>query len=257
MAGPRKPDKCPKGFKGRYTVQQGDTMYFIAKRFSVPLNNLIVANPHISDPNWIFPGDVLCVPSVDPSQPRIPEECPPNFKGRYTVQQGDTMFFIAQRFSVTLNELIAANPHIADPNVIFPGDVLCVPKVDDIQPRIPKKCPPNFKGRYTVQQGDTMFTIAQQFSVTLDALVQANPHIDDPNVIFPGDVLCVPKIEPRIPEECPPNFQGRYTVQEGDTMFTIAQKFSVSVDDLVAANPHIEDPNVIFPGDVLCVPKYY
>ena len=38
--------------------------------------------------------------------------------------RGDTMFLIAQRFGVSLNALIAANPHISNPNLIFPGDVL-------------------------------------------------------------------------------------------------------------------------------------
>jgi LysM repeat protein len=37
------------------------------------------------------------------------------------------MFFIAQRFEVSLDALIAANPHISNPNLIFPCDVLCVP----------------------------------------------------------------------------------------------------------------------------------
>lgn len=61
-------------------------------------------------------------------------------------------------------------------------------------PRVPTACPPGFQGRYTVVGGDTMFTIAQRLRVTLQALVAANPHIPDPNVIFPGDVLCVPAL---------------------------------------------------------------
>ena len=52
---------------------------------------------------------------------RIPSTCPPGFQGRYTVVPGDTMFFIAQRFGVSLVALIAANPHIADPDVLFSG----------------------------------------------------------------------------------------------------------------------------------------
>ena len=58
---------------------------------------------------------------------RVPVSCPPGFQGRYTVKPGDTMFFIAKRFGVSLDSLISANPHITDPNLIFPGDVLCVP----------------------------------------------------------------------------------------------------------------------------------
>lgn len=39
-----------------------------------------------------------------------------------------------------------------------------------------------------------MFTIAQRFRTTLPALIAANPHIPNPNLIFPGDVLCVPGV---------------------------------------------------------------
>ncbi|MEW6183589.1 MAG: LysM peptidoglycan-binding domain-containing protein [Bacillota bacterium] len=64
---------------------------------------------------------------MERQQPRVPAVCPPGFQGRYTVVRGDTMFIIAQRFRTTLPALVAANPHIPDPNMIFPGDVLCVP----------------------------------------------------------------------------------------------------------------------------------
>ena len=242
---PRIPTTCPVGFQGRYTVVSGDTMFFIAQRFGVTLNALIAANPHITNPGLIFPGDVLCVPGVVGG--REPVSCPVGFRGRYTVVSGDTMFLIAQRFGVTLNALIAANPHITDPNVIFPGDVLCVPG----EVREPVSCPVGFESLYIVQPGDTMFSIAQMFGVSLAALIAANPQITDPAVLFPGDVLCVPGREP---VSCPVGFMGRYTVQPGDTMFSIAQMFGVSLADLIAANPQITDPDVLFPGDVLCVP---
>lgn len=58
----RVPNFCPTGFQAGYTVVQGDTMYLIARRFGIPLNELIEANPHITNPNLIYPGDVLCVP---------------------------------------------------------------------------------------------------------------------------------------------------------------------------------------------------
>lgn len=62
------------------------------------------------------------------------------------------------------------------------------------------------------------------------------------------------QIIPRIPTSCPPAFQGRYTVRPGDTMWTISQMFRVRFEGLVANNPHITNPNVIYPGDVLCIP---
>jgi LysM repeat protein len=141
--------------------------------------------------------------SLDPVTPlfvaqsatcRVPASCPSGFQGRYTVRRGDTMFFIAQRCGVTLQSLIAANPHIANPNLIFPCDVLCVPPrcADTVTCRVPISCPSGFQGRYTVRSGDTMFFIAQRCGVTLQSLIAANPHITNPNLIFPCDVLCVP-----------------------------------------------------------------
>ncbi len=194
---------------------------------------------------------------------RVPAYCPPDFQGRYTVVPGDSMYFIAQRFGVSLDALIAANPQIGDPSVIYPGDVLCVPGggPPPAKCRKPASCPPKFQGRYTVVAGDTMYFIAQRFGVSLNALIAANPHISDPSLIFPCDVLCVPGGGPppppppcRVPTSCPSGFHGRYTVVAGDTMFTIAQRFGVTVDALVAANPQISDPSRIFPCDVLCVP---
>ncbi|MTV50903.1 LysM peptidoglycan-binding domain-containing protein [Heliobacillus mobilis] len=58
--------------------------------------------------------------------------------------------------------------------------------------RVPQNCPPAFQGRYTVLPGDTFFTIAQMFRVRLEALAVNNPHIPNPNILFIGDVLCVP-----------------------------------------------------------------
>jgi LysM repeat protein len=60
------------------------------------------------------------------------------------------------------------------------------------QPRIPQSCPSSFLGRYTVLPGDTFYNISQMFRTRLEALAVNNPHIPNTNVLFPGDVLCVP-----------------------------------------------------------------
>lgn len=125
-AQPRFPPDCSDGFLGLYFVISGDTMTIIAQRFRISTETLIAENPHITDPNVLVPGDVLCVPGF-----RRPTECPPGFQGRYEVQFDDTMFSVARRFNVVMAELIAANPHIPDPNLLFPFDELCVPIKED------------------------------------------------------------------------------------------------------------------------------
>jgi LysM repeat protein len=85
-------------------------------------------------------------------------------------------------------------------------------------PRVPVSCPAGFRGRYTVVPGDTMFTIAQIFRVSLSALIAANPHIPNPNIIFPGDVLCVPAMI-TIPCCVILNIRGRVPFGTGGTAF--------------------------------------
>lgn len=116
---------------------------------------------------------------------RVPP-CPGGFP--YIVQPGDTMFFIAQRFNISLDDLIAANPHIADPDRIFPGQVICVPLRNRFF------CPGGFI--YVVRRGDTLFEIARRFGTTVERIVQANPQITDPNLIYPGQRLCIPVFRP-------------------------------------------------------------
>ncbi len=148
-----------------YVVHQGDTLSGIAQNFGVSLAALEAANPQITNPNLIFPGQVILIP-VNPPPP-----------GTYVVQSGDTMSGIAQKFGVTLAALEAANPQITNPDLIFPGQVLTIPAT---------------VVTYVVQPGDTMSGIAQKFGVTLAALETANPQVSDPNLIFPGQLLTIP-----------------------------------------------------------------
>jgi len=230
--------KCPPGTFA-YTVQKGDTFFTIAKKFGVSLDSLVDANPQIKDPSRIFPGQIVCVPENH-------TVCPPGTTS-YTVQPGDTLFTIAKRFGVSLDALIEANPQIPDPNLIFPGQIICIPDQKT-------KCPPN-TFEYTVRPGDSLFRIAQRFGISLNALIAANPQIPNPNKIFPGQIICVPKKKtPQPPQTCPPG-TFRYTVQPGDSLFLIARRFGVSLNALIAANPQIPDPNRIVPGQVICVPN--
>ena len=174
--------------------------------------------------------------------PEPRQVCGPNTTP-YVVRPGDTFFSIARQFGVSLDALIASNPQIPNPAQIRPGQIVCIPPVD---------CPRGTFA-YTVQRGDTMFSIARMFNVSLQALIDANPQISDPANIVPGQTVCVPVTGPP-PGQCPPGTFA-YTVQPGDSMFSIAQRFGVPLDDLIAANPQIPNPNLIFPGQIVWVPR--
>lgn len=160
------------------------------------------------------------------------------------------MFSIAQRFGVSLSALIAANPQVSNPSAIVPGQQLCVP-TGVTPPPTPTTCSGFL---YTAVVGDTMFSIAQRFGVTLSALIAANPQISNPSAIVPGQRICVPSgvTPPPTPTTCSGFL---YRVVTGDTMFSIARRFGVSLSALTAANPQITNPSSIFPGQVICIPR--
>ncbi|HEX2953695.1 MAG TPA: SafA/ExsA family spore coat assembly protein [Bacillota bacterium] len=160
----------------------------------------------------------------------------------YVVKSGDTMFLIAQRFGIPLQRLIEANPQVTNPNIIYPGQSLCVPSVMT-------GCMPGMTS-YTVVRGDTLYQIAQRYGVSLDALIRANPQITNPNMIFPGQVICIPV--PVGPPQCTNGFL--YTVASGDTLYKIAQRYGITLDMLIRANPQITNPDVINVGQQVCIP---
>lgn len=104
------------------------------------------------------------------SQPFPPP--PPTCTGfLYTVQAGDTMFLIARRFGVSLDALIAANPQIPNPSLIFPGQQICVPS--------PAPAPPTFLQHLQQAVGRTILVQlvdGNEFTGTLQ--VVGADHID-------------------------------------------------------------------------------
>lgn len=119
-----------------------------------------------------------------PEQQQVPPpaECPGFI---YVVRSGDTLFELARRFGVRLADLILANPQIRNPNVLFPGQRICIPL---LEPRCPNGL------IHIVQPGDTLSAIARRFGISLQVLLQANPQIIDPNLIFVGQPICIPII---------------------------------------------------------------
>ncbi len=160
----------------------------------------------------------------------------------YIIRAGDTLFSLASRYGTTVEAIIAINPGI-DPNSLQVGRIICIPTM---VPPVPS-CPGGFF--YTIRGGDTFFRIANQFNITVEDLRRANPEVD-PNRLQIGQVICIPVSAPPTPS-CPGGFL--YTIRSGDTLFLIAQRYNITIQELIAANPGI-DPNRLQIGQVICIP---
>ncbi len=182
-----------------YTVQFGDTLFKIASQFGVSVDALRAANPGIN-PNFIYPGQVLKIPSASaPTTGQTPSAAQPTgtpapstgLPATYTVQRGDWLYAIARRFGISVSALQAANPGI-NINVLVPGTVLRIPGGGAIPVPVTTPASATNPTSYTVRAGDTLFSIAVRFGTTTYALQIAN-NLTNPNFVYPGQVLVIPK----------------------------------------------------------------
>lgn len=95
----------------------------------------------------------------------------------YVVKSGDTLYNIAQRYSVSLNDIVYAN-QLEDPSVLTVGQALIIPQGQRI---------------HVVQRGQTLFSIARRYDVTVQRIIAVNPSID-PNRIYPGQSIVIPAV---------------------------------------------------------------
>lgn len=125
---------------------------------------------------------------------------------------------------------------------------------------------------HTIQPGENLYRIALKYEVTLQALRNANPQVSG-DLIQPGEVLNIPDCVPEggaqaatpIPAgpvtaaptaEAPagPAAGGTtYVVKTGDTLYTIAIRFGVTINDIVEAN-NLTNPNRLAIGQELIIP---
>ena len=118
-----------------------------------------------------------------------PAEAPAASTGVYhTVRWGQTLSGIALYYGSTVNAVMAANPQIWNPNIIYAGQVLYIPTGGTG----PGGIPPTYCRYYhTVTYGDTMLKISRWYGVNAWTIAQAN-NIYNLNLIYVGQVLCIP-----------------------------------------------------------------
>jgi morphogenetic protein associated with SpoVID len=103
-----------------HMVKQGDTLFLLAKKYNVSLEDLIKANPEISNPDEITVGMKVKIPTHSKSALEVVHH--------HVVQQGDSLWKLSKAWGVQLADLIKANPQVKNPNALLTGEVINIPK---------------------------------------------------------------------------------------------------------------------------------
>ena len=207
------------GEENVYIVQKGDTLYSVAMANNTTVDELKKANNLTS--NILSTGQLLKIPSA-----LLPEST-------YTVKKGDSLYSIANKYNTTVEELKRINNLTS--NTLSIGQVLKLPsdkpnKIEQEKNTI----------TYTVQKGDSLYSIARKYSTTIDKIKDLNNLTT--NLLSIGQVLLIPTDT---------NLETTYTVQKGDSLYSIAKKYNTTVDKLKQLNNLTS--NLLSIGQILIV----
>lgn len=215
-----KPEDCPKGTFS-YKIKSGDTLYQLAKKYDTTVEEILEVNPDINPYN-LQVGQEICIPKQ-----KEPQDCDGMY---YVVRPGDTLYLIAQKYGISVEEILEANPNV-DPYNLQIGQLICVPKKE--KPK-PKPCPGGHM--YKIRKGDSLTSILMKFNISIMDLKEGNPNIDLDN-LKAGQEIC---ILPHKDRGCPcPYGSNPYIIKKSDNpgdkavVVVLAKKFNTSVDHIM------------------------
>lgn len=183
-----------------YTVKSGDSLWSISRKFGVTVNDLKKVNNLSS--NLLSIGQNLIIPGKKNN----------TSSNEYVVKKGDTLYGIANKYNVSVDNLKSYNNLSADSLSI--GQIIKIPdnKVNS--------------NEYVVKSGDSLYSISRKYGVSVDELMSVNNLKS--TVLSVGQVLKIPnsgKVTNVI-----------YTVKKGDSLWSIAKNNKTTVDAIVKLN---------------------
>lgn len=194
-----------------YTVKSGDSLWSIAKKFNISVEELKSANNLSS--NLLKIGQILKIPKeiieITPSEDYI----------IYTVKRGDSLYGIAKQYNTTVTQLINYN-NLSSTNLSIDQQIL-----------IPTEKTIDTTSTYTVKSGDTLYKIASQYNTTVSNLMSLNNL--KTSILSIGQVLQIPTSTPTQPSD---ETYLEYIVKSGDNLYNIANKYGTTVQEIKNLN---------------------
>ena len=214
-----------------YVVKPGDTLWGISNQYGVNVSDLAAINNITGSTLRI--GQVLKIPNNSGNNP--------DNMFMYTVKKGDSLYSIAKKYSTSVEEIKRIN-YLTSNNLVI-GQVLRIP---EMYTKPEDMVLPNYVN-YKVVKGDTLYSIARKFNVSVDSIINDNSLKS--NTLTIGQNL---KIRSSVVEECFGEdyvVDKSYVVVKGDSLYSISKKLGVSVDYL--KNKNNLSNNLLSVGQIL------
>ena len=248
-----------------YEIGAGESIYDIAAKLGVTKDYIVKNNPDAAD--GITGGELLYFP-VDGGNATTSASLSSQ---THIVKEGETLYGLAKRYGVTVEELIAANPgsenglKVGQRLTIPEGTALQQPQVNANQQvrdafgrqnandvptmTVPVGSDPIF---HTMQAGENIFTLAKQYNATIEGIITSNPGLKPDQYTAGAKVKVTPNSALPFIYERTGRRMYKYEVKRGETYASIAAANGITEDELKAANPDLKK---VKKGKTIIIPK--
>lgn len=207
--------------KNEYIVEKGDSLWNISKKLGISVDEIKRLNNLNS--NLIYVGQVLKLPGYETTT---------DSNITYIVKKGDTLYSIASKNNVTVDELMKLN-NLSNTNLSI-GQQLKIKETESIITPSENEVI-NENSVYTVKKGDTLYSIAKKNNTTVDKLKEINNIVND--ILTIGASLFIPNS----------NLEDIiiHKVVSGDSLWGLANKYKTTIEDIKQLNNLVSDLLVI------------
>jgi LysM repeat protein/soluble lytic murein transglycosylase-like protein len=221
-----------------YVVQANDSLTSVANQFGLSLKQLAEYNG-LNISSGLRVGQKLVLKETASSKAKVEESKKAEqikvSTKVYTVQRGEYVKLIADRYALSNAELAALTPGLTASSSLMVGQKINVPLQDVVAANSSKVFEQKIEQAkvdripteaYSVQRGETLYSLANSHKLTVTELAALN-NLSDTAGLRVGQTIRVP-VSKKTPEV--------YNVQSGDTLYGIAQRYDLKIDDLADLN---------------------
>ena len=255
----------------KHTVEAKETLYSIAKKYGVSVDEIIKQNSKSKDGKLDI-GEVLIIPNNQKNSPKIEDKKEEKKLGKIYLQPKQTIYSITKQYKITEAQLRKLNPNLdnhmkigdavvlPEENIKKYGDVSAQATVTNDKTDLPKNSVKETEsGTYVVQPKDTYYGITRKFGISQKELFSMNEGLEQRG-LQAGDVIIIKKGSNDVAKASQKETKSyelgdyvTYKVQKGDTLLGILKKFNITYEQLSQLNDGVE--NGLNPGMELRIKK--
>jgi LysM repeat protein len=235
------------GLAGEVVVKPAETLSEIAERYGTSVQRLMQLN-NLRSPQDLWAGSRIQVPGAAGSSASRG-----GGSGNYTVKPGETLSEIAERYGTSVQRLMQLN-NLRSPQDLWAGSRIQVPGATAARPSGGGggTRTTTVSANYTVKPGETLSELAERYGTSVQRLMELN-NLRGPQDLWAGSRIQVPitrTTTAAAPKPAVNKNATQHKVQSGETLSVIADRYGVSMQNLIALNG-ISNPNQVEVGRTL------